>query len=325
MPNIIFIFSLPRSGSTLLQKMLASHSKISTTNEPWLLLPMLYPLKSHNTTGNLEYNYAISQQAITNFIDQLPNKKNDYYREVNKFVHLLYEKTSSTHDVYFLDKTPRYYLIIAEIAQAFPESKFIFLFRNPLDVFASICNTWHRGILYLDNYNKMDLNIGPVKLFEGYELLKDKAITAHYEDLAKNPKEEIKNICRYLGVEFEEEMVTSFTNIKLAGNLGDLKINHHYTVHSDSINSWKRFFNSPFRIKAAKRYLASIPEDVLGTMGYKKIVLSQELQSIEINLWNIFNNLYLIFKALWEIVLRRPKDIWRLPLKIFCEKWGMKK
>jgi len=268
---------------------------------------MLYPLKSHNTTGNLEYNYAISQQAITNFIDQLPNKKNDYYREVNKFVHLLYEKTSSTHDVYFLDKTPRYYLIIAEIAQAFPESKFIFLFRNPLDVFASICNTWHRGILYLDNYNKMDLNIGPVKLFEGYELLKDKAITVPYEGLTKNPKEEIKNICRYLDVEFEEEMITSFTGIKLAGNLGDPKINYHYTVHSDSINSWKRFFNSPFRIKAAKKYLASIPEDIMGTMGYEKIVLSQELQSIEINLWNTFNNLYLIFKTLWKIISRRLK------------------
>ena len=274
---------------------------------------------------NLEYHYPLSQQAINNFIDQLPNKKNDYCREVNKFVHSLYEKTSSTHDVYFLDKTPRYYLIIPEIAQAFPESKFIFLFRNPLAVFSSICNTWQKGILYLDKYYKMDLYIGPVKLFEGYELLKDKAIKVHYEDLTKNPNEEIKNICHYLGVDFEEEMVTSFTDIKLAGNLGDLKINEYYTVHSDSINSWKRFFNSPFRIKVAKKYLASIPEDILGTMGYEKIALSQELQSIQINLRNTFNNLYLIFKALWEIVLQQPKNIWRLPLKIFCGKWGMKK
>ena len=37
----IFIFSLPRSGSTILQKILMSSTQVSSSNEMWILLPLL--------------------------------------------------------------------------------------------------------------------------------------------------------------------------------------------------------------------------------------------------------------------------------------------
>ncbi len=78
-------------------------------------------------------------------------------------------------ETYFLDKTPRYYLIIPEIAQIFPDAKFIFLFRNPLQVISSVMKTWCKGTLNgLHRYNN-DLINGPQLLSEGYEILKDKS------------------------------------------------------------------------------------------------------------------------------------------------------
>ncbi|MFW6066259.1 MAG: sulfotransferase, partial [Planctomycetota bacterium] len=38
----LILFSLPRSGSTLLQRMLSLHGRIASTAEPWLLIPQLY-------------------------------------------------------------------------------------------------------------------------------------------------------------------------------------------------------------------------------------------------------------------------------------------
>jgi len=38
----IFIFSLPRSGSTLMERILATHPAVGTASEPWILLPFLY-------------------------------------------------------------------------------------------------------------------------------------------------------------------------------------------------------------------------------------------------------------------------------------------
>ena len=45
----IFVFSLPRSGSTLLQRVLMSHNDISSVAEPWILLPQIYSLKKEGT------------------------------------------------------------------------------------------------------------------------------------------------------------------------------------------------------------------------------------------------------------------------------------
>ena len=42
----IFLYSLPRSGSTLLQRMLADNPVIATASEPWFLLPIVYSTKS---------------------------------------------------------------------------------------------------------------------------------------------------------------------------------------------------------------------------------------------------------------------------------------
>lgn len=305
MPKIIFIFSLPRSGSTLLQKILASNSRISTASEPWLLLPLLYPLIQNIKSGYVDYDYASYKKAITSFIHQLPNKERDYYREINRYVRSIYEKNCSNYDIYFLDKTPRYYLIIPEIAQSFPESKFIFLFRNPLAVLASICNIWHKGTFYLNYNNKMDLNVGVSKLLNGYELLKDKSISINYENLVKNPEIEIKNICCYLNIDFEKEMVTSFSKVKLEGGLGDTKVKNHSAIHTNSINCWKCFYNSPIRKRAAQKYLSSIPENYFSTIGYDKYVLVKEILSTKIDFWNaICQDFYTISMILWKRILR---------------------
>ena len=41
-----------------------------------------------------------------------------------------------------VDKTPRYYLILPFLKQLFPNAKFVWIRRNPLDVAASFKTTW---------------------------------------------------------------------------------------------------------------------------------------------------------------------------------------
>ena len=136
----IFIFSLPRSGSTLLQNLLMNHPSISSVTEPWILLPLIYINKDEGVLS--EYSHRTSKMAIQNLIENLPQKNDDFNSELREFMLNLYQKLSSSKAKYFLDKTPRYFLIIDEIQQLFPESKFIFLFRHPLDILSSILLTW---------------------------------------------------------------------------------------------------------------------------------------------------------------------------------------
>ena len=59
----------------------------------------------------------------------------DLYREISK-------KNRNDDFIYFLDKTPRYYWILNEIHELFPEAKYIYLTRNPINVFSSTMTSW---------------------------------------------------------------------------------------------------------------------------------------------------------------------------------------
>src|SRR3712207_7451790 len=75
----LFLFSLPRSGSTLAQRILAAHEPIATASEPWILLPYLYTLREHGVYA--EYNHRILVQAVEDFCAVLPGGRDDYRSE----------------------------------------------------------------------------------------------------------------------------------------------------------------------------------------------------------------------------------------------------
>ena len=124
----IFILSTPRSGSTLLLSILSSHKKIFGMAETWLLLPFLYANRSNGALTN--YCHRFAYQGLTDLINILPEKENQYNAYLKEFFENLYSSLVKEDHDYFLDKTPRYFFIIPEIVKIFPDAKFIFIFRN---------------------------------------------------------------------------------------------------------------------------------------------------------------------------------------------------
>jgi len=214
----VFIFSLPRSGSTLAQRILTRTSGVSSASEPWLLLPYIYTLRSQGQFS--EYWHGRTVEAISDFCDVLPDGKNTYYKELRKFVTHLYQDAAGDGAVYFLDKTPRYHLVVNEIIDIFPDAKFIFLWRNPLAVASSIMDTWGKGRWNLHSY-KIDLYSGLSSLTEAFEKHKNKVHAVRYEDLVTNPVQSWQGIMDYLELPFDQEMIEEFSDVKLQGRMGD--------------------------------------------------------------------------------------------------------
>ncbi|WP_321324713.1 sulfotransferase [Thiomicrorhabdus sp.] len=281
MKSPIFLFSLPRSGSTLLQRVLMSHSEIASVAEPWIMLPFSYAYKPNGVLT--EYSHNVSFSAIEDFIDNLPNKEGDYYEAVGEFASTLYRKQCKNNELYFLDKTPRYYLIIPEILKVFPDAKFIFLFRNPIHVMSSMMQTWSNG-----GFNKMyaydtDLNEGPKLLSEGYQVLGGNAFGIQYEKFVEDPTFYTSEICKYLDLSFEEEMLKDFSIQNTGGRMGDpTGVKVYNTVSKDSLQKWKITFSTRLRRKIAFDYLSSIDESVLKIQGYTKLELLDEVEKINI-------------------------------------------
>lgn len=311
--KLIFIFSLPRSGSTLLQKLLMTHSKIDSVSEPWILLPYLYTLKSDGIFA--EYSHTTCFMAIQDFIDNLPNKERDYLNAMRGFLLSLYEKACDPNAEYFLDKTPRYYLIIPLIARLFPDAKFIFLFRNPLEVLASIINTWGKGRLKIHSYY-IDLYKGPKLLAEGYKNLKEKSIKITYTNLVNLPEATLRQIFHYLELEFEKNIINDFSKLSFKGKMGDPEIRKYKRIEKTPLEEWKKTLATPFRRAFAKRYLEYLGEDTIKTFGFGLNKLLSELQRLKVFNKHIFSDTLYFWGSTIYRILELPLQKRRLKNKI---------
>ena len=218
--------------------------------------------------------------AIKDFYDGYANGKKDYLDELRTFTLNLYKRRSTPKSQYFLDKTPRYHLICDEIINMFPDGKFILLWRNPLAVASSILQHWCKGKWKIGRYN-IDLFGGITNLLNTSSSNNSIIHTIKYEDLVQNPQIEINNICDYISIDYNDQMVNSFYDTDLLGRMGDktgLNI-YRNKVSKDSLNSWKNTYSNPYRRNWAINYLTWIGQENLRTMGYDYFQLKSDVKT----------------------------------------------
>ena len=307
MKSPIFIFSLPRSGSTLLQRILMSHSSIASSAEPWFLLPFIYSRKNEGVVS--EYSNELLQSAMKEFIDCFPNGESDYNNELREFCLSLYQKHCKNEEFYFLDKTPRYYLIVEEIVELFPEAKFIFLVRSPIQVLASVINTWaaggFRALYRFDN----DFQQGPKLLAKSIIDFEEIGYVVKYEDLVNNPEIELISLFAYLGLDYEPEVLQEFAEVSFEGKFGDPTGPAKYkSISIKSEHAWREVFDSHLRKAWLSRYLRSFDEAILYRLGYPKTGLLDLLKNHRVNkLFSISDAFHMMYN---RVVIRFQLKLW---------------
>lgn len=274
----LFLFSLPRCGSTLLQRMLAAHGQIASAAEPWILLPIIYSMKESG--AYTEYSHRTCVQAVRGFCRELP-KGEDSYKEALKALALrLYREAAPAGARYFLDKTPPYCFIANQILEMFPESPAIFLFRSPGGTVASLCNSFGAGKWTIPAW-KQYLYHGLDDMLCAYEQHRGRSHALRYEDLIADPERELKKLFEYLHLDYDPRATTDFAGVKFKGRIGDQTGRYQYTtVNPESLFKWKATLGNPLRKHWYKRYLAWLGPERLELMGYSMEKLLQQADSI---------------------------------------------
>jgi Sulfotransferase family len=274
----IFLLSLPRSGSTLLQRILAKHPAIDTAAEPWILLPLVSTIRSEGIYTNYDQNAVV--EAIRDFYTAMPEGRASFTSALRDLALRLYTDRARPGARYFLDKTPRYHLILDEIFELFPDARFVFLWRNPLSVIASMLDTWHRGHWYL-YFFKIDLYEGFERLMAAHEKYENRAFSIRYEDLISEPELSCKELCRYLEIPFVPAMIDDFQSVELGGEMGDpTGVKAYRSISDGSLAKWKQSLRNPLRKTWCRRYLTWLGERRLSLLGYDLNELRNELQTI---------------------------------------------
>jgi hypothetical protein len=274
----VFIFSLPRSGSTLLQRILATHPAVATASEPWILLPFLYARRRQGIYA--EYNHRKAIQAIEDFAAGLPGGEAAYRVAVRDLAMRLYREHAGPEALYFVDKTPRYQVISADIVRTFEAAKFIFLWRNPLAVIASLIEGWGRGRWNIYEF-ELDLFDGLAGLIDGQRIAGDRAISVDYRDLVAESTEPRARIFSYLGLNIDEARPDEQQGVQLTGRMGDQTGVRAYRELSQApLSKWTRTLASPLRKLWCRRYLRWIGRERLKLMRFDLEDLLRQLDEV---------------------------------------------
>ena len=191
-PNIIFIIGMPRSGTSLIEQILSSHSLVEGCGE---LLNLPLSLSKNNYLTKFNEN----KETI------LSNIHNDYYT-------LLTNKAKNVR--YITDKMPTNFLYLPFIIKAFPGSKIIHIKRNKLDNCFSIYERkfqgqmpwayeWRELLDYYDLYDEQ-MNFWNNQFSNIFNI--------QYEDIVENIEMHIKEMLEFCDLEFEESCVKFYEN-----------------------------------------------------------------------------------------------------------------
>jgi len=304
MARPVFLLSLPRSGSTLLQRLLLADGRCATLGEPSLLLRLLGG--DEVVLRRATYWESVVAAAEADIRAAWDGFDAAWRAGVRDLMGRVYDGLAGEKD-WFLDKTPRYTLIAEELFQTFPGAKFVVLWRHPLAVAASICSTFRQGRWCPDEFG-IDLHEGLERLRAFCAAHAADICEVRYEDLVSDPARELTRVGAYLGWDGLAAVATRELVGSTGGRLGDPTGVKKYTrVSADSREAWRTQFDNWYRRGWARRYLAGPRAAWLRERGYE---LPPEIATAPWWQGNFWGGCLDWLTARWRIRRRLRRPTW---------------
>jgi hypothetical protein len=271
--NLIFLVSAPRAGSTMLGAMLGTLPSVTCPPEVWVQL-LISSFNPQSARLDAPYDHDLALRAFLEVAGLDPARE-----AAKSFALAVYNRVLSQNPkaTVLVDKTPRYYHILDDLRLLWPQAKFIWIKRNPLDVVASCKDTWSIPVA-----EQMGEVITPhthdtTRSF--HLLLKFFAGGRHghvvcYEELTERPVPVLQKLCRDLGLTFSEEMLEYGKNRPLissyqASRFGDKKTLDHSGPHTQSVGRWRSVL-SPEEIRLV---LKTLGRRIFVAQGYEPALM----------------------------------------------------
>lgn len=218
--RMIFILGLPRCGSTLLEQILSSHSKIKGLGE------------IDNFLNSMRKNISLKENA-----------PNEYYNNLGRVYSDSIDEAFNIEDK-ATDKTLNIFRL-GEIKLSLPKSKIIYCSRNAKDQCLSIYHHKFYKNSQPYSYNYKDISIC-YKLHKDIvnhykKIIGDGFIEVKYEKLIENPKKEINRVLNYCNLEWENNCLKFYNNKRIINTHSSIQVKENF--NSNSIEKWKKYEN----------------------------------------------------------------------------------
>ena len=214
----IFIVGMPRSGTSLIEQVLSSHSQIY---------------------GAGELNFL--EKIIDRIGLKKPNNIKTFFSDIRNYYYEQITKTSNKK--FIIDKLPLNFRWIGFIIKSFPEAKIIHISRNPM----AIC--WSNYKTHFVDKG-MDFNLSQKDVAIYYSMYSNlmefwkkqynnKIFELNYETFVHNFEEQTKKILEYLNINWEENLKNYRNNNRIVATASYLQVRE--TIMKNTSNQWKNY------------------------------------------------------------------------------------
>lgn len=245
----IFILGLPRSGSTLIEQILASHSRVEGTRE----LPDISLLGRRLTKSKppgIKY-----PDAVKHMTDEEKIEYGESYLETSK--------RYRTDKPRFIDKMPNNFAHIGFIKTILPNAKIINAKRHPLDS----CVSSFKQLFYKGQSWSYDLfEIGEYYL--EYERMMDhwhslypgEIYDIQYENIVNNQEDESRALIEYCGLDWEDSCLRFYENKRSVNTASSEQVRQ--PIYKGAMYAWKNYESEIGALKdILEPVLAKYPQD----------------------------------------------------------------
>jgi hypothetical protein len=232
----VFIIGNPRSGTSLFRLMLNAHPQIISPPECGFLHWWFAKYKDWNELSNTSNQIDVfindlkSSKKIEDWnldFEKLKKKiidlKPKNYAHLGEIVYLLFAEQKGKKPLIIADKNNYYIKHTSELNEIWPTAKYILLVRDGRDVACSylnieklVTNSPYKPILSNDistiAREWVENNQKSIDFIN--TLNSDRSIVVRYEDVVANPELFLTKVCHFLGVDFNEEMLTYYIKNK---------------------------------------------------------------------------------------------------------------
>ena len=232
-PDPIFIVGLPRSGSTLLEQILASHSQVEGTRElPDLPTMVMELFKRPNSAGNSDSEYPSSIASLSRTeIEQMAAR---YLNQTQAHRPLGLPR--------FVDKMLANFSHVGLIQLMFPHASIIDSRRHPMACsFSCYKQLFPRGMNF--SYDLAELGLYYREYAELMEhmdsALPGRVHRVNYEQLVADPEHEVRRLLDYCRLPFEADCLRFYQNPRVVQTVSSEQVRR--PIYADAVDQWRSY------------------------------------------------------------------------------------
>ncbi len=244
--RVSFLLGHPRSGTTLLEQVLAAHDEVGDADETGCFHDTVwFPLSME---AGREYDNQLYRLLVDLPVDTTHSMRDDYFR------HLQFEIGVSGHERIWLDKNPALTLQLLPVLRVFPDAKLIVALRDPRDVCISAymqrveLTNWSANWLTLESTVEMY-----VLAMDNWLRLRDwggfESIEVRYEDCVDDLSVAGRRVFDFLGIEWRDDLRHTHRHVETKAVFSPTYGDVSKPVYNSSIGRWRNYANQlePFK------------------------------------------------------------------------------